>query len=82
VKHFLVVFNRPHGRVVSTTEFADRSSALRARFELEREYAASQDVEIVVLGAASKAALEKTHARYFQSAGDLARSGASRVEHE
>jgi hypothetical protein len=32
-------------------------------------------MEVVLLGAESRAALEKTHSRYFKSAAELAASG-------
>lgn len=80
VKHFLMVFDRLQGRVIENTECPDHSSALGARFRAERRYADSPDVEVVVLGAASMAALHKTHARYFHSAGELAREAAASIK--
>lgn len=79
MKYFLMVFDRPRGRLLVNQEFTDRASALRARFRAEREHSGSRDIEVVVLGADSVDALHRTHARYFETAGDLVRSAASRL---
>jgi hypothetical protein len=79
LKYFLVVFDRANGRLLRTDEFADRKTALGARFRLEREYQRADDIEIVVLGARSEEALRHTHSRYFRTASELAREGASRL---
>lgn len=75
MKHFLVVFDRARGEVLREEEFLDRASALKARFTIERAEGVSANVEVVILGAESRQALRRTHARYFQTAGQLARSG-------
>jgi hypothetical protein len=70
-KHFLLVYERPKTRLVSMVEFADRGEALGARFAAERAYEGSSDIEVVVLSAKSEEVLRHTHARYFQSEGQL-----------
>jgi hypothetical protein len=62
--YFLLVFDREQRKLIRIEEFADSEAAIRARFECEVGKA-SEDVEIVVLGAASREALENTHSRYF-----------------
>ena len=75
MKHFLLVFDRAEGRLLSVTPFTRRGEALQARFEAERLHRADPSVEIVVLNAASEEALRKTHARYFETAQEIARHG-------
>jgi hypothetical protein len=77
VKHYLLVFDRRRGALLEEKEFTDRPSALKARFQAERK-GHSSDVEIVVLGADSPDALRRTHARYFQTMRELARSESLR----
>jgi hypothetical protein len=64
--HFLLVFDRREGRVLSKQEFDVRSAAMAGRFEAERLHRDNPDIEVVVLGAQSADALKQTHARYFQ----------------
>lgn len=64
--HFLLVFDRREGRILSQREFDTRSAAMADRFEAERLHKGNPDIEVVVLGAESVAALKRTHARYFQ----------------
>lgn len=74
MKHYLMVFHRPSGRVVYSAEYTDRHEALRARFDAEREYLDESDIEVVVLAADSKDALKRTHARYFKPVAGLFKS--------
>ena len=71
---FLIVYDQIEGRVVSMTEFTDddRSRALEERFELERQYQSQPHIEVVALGADSRADLETTHGRYFKTVAQLA----------
>ncbi|NML54845.1 hypothetical protein HHL19_34035 [Streptomyces sp. R302] len=68
LKHFLLVYNRQSGETDVRQEFpsSEGRAALRARFQLEREFR-GQDTEVVVLTGSSLAALRKTHSRYFGS---------------
>jgi hypothetical protein len=72
VTYFLLVFDRRKGRLTAEPqEFADSATAVRARFAVE---AADHDpdLEVVVLGAANREALEKTHSRYFGAVSEFA----------
>lgn len=72
--HFLLVYDQAAGRVLHIQEFADadRGAALDRRFELEREHAADPNLEVIVLSAADREALEATHSRYFKDVQELA----------
>jgi hypothetical protein len=72
VLHFLLVFDRIQGRVLSERRFTDHRKALEERFRAERLHRANPGIEVVVLTAESKEALRRTHARYFQSVSELA----------
>lgn len=74
--HFLLVYDLSGGRVLLLEEFvdADRAAALEKRFALEREHASDPNLEIIVLTAPDRAALEATHARYFKNVQELASS--------
>jgi len=72
VQHYLLIYDRREGRIVRRRQFDDADVALAARFAAEREFDAATDIEIVVLGAASLAALKQTHARYFKRVQELA----------
>jgi hypothetical protein len=71
VKYFLVVFDRRRRLLEEVQEFADSDVAVRARFEREAHLHGQSDIEVVVLGAASREALENTHSRYFGSVREL-----------
>jgi hypothetical protein len=73
VTYYLLVFDRRHRRLVEEVEeFADAESAVRARFRREASDSIDgSDLEVVVLGAASRQALENTHSRYFGSGREL-----------
>lgn len=72
--HFLLVYDQAAGRLLQIEEFSDpdRAIALEKRFALERQHAADPNLEVIVLSAASRSALEATHARYFKDVQDLA----------
>jgi hypothetical protein len=72
VSHFLLVFDRPHSRLLREDPYQDHREALVARFKAERLYRHNPDVEIVVLSAESSEDLRRTHSRYFQSTSALA----------
>lgn len=74
VRYFLLVYNRPEGRLVSLDEYAEQDAALEARFALEREHEGDRDLEIVVLGSDSLDTVKRTHRRYFESVEDMLRS--------
>lgn len=69
--NFLLVYNRRTGERPVFREFALSSDAIRARFEMEREYRSEPDIEVVVLTASSESEIRVTHRRYFESAQDM-----------
>ena len=71
MKHYLVVFNRSRGAVVRHQYYPGRVEAMKARFAAEREFRDDPDIEVVVLGGSSWAAVQKTHARYFKALDQL-----------
>jgi hypothetical protein len=73
MNYYLLVFDRRNRRLVEEVkEFDDAVDAVRARFRREASDAVDgSDLEVVVLGAASRKALENTHSRYFGSGREL-----------
>jgi hypothetical protein len=72
MSYFLVVYDRLHGTIVGEIEeFADQRDALRERFATEAKFKHDPNIEVVVLGARSRADLESTHARYFKTVTEL-----------
>jgi hypothetical protein len=71
---FLIVYDQVEGKVLSMAEFDDteRSRALEERFDLERRYQDQPHVEVIALGADTRADLEITHGRYFKTVAQLA----------
>jgi hypothetical protein len=76
VTHFVLVYDRPNGAIVLERQFADAdvAEAMRVRFAEELKYKANPDIEVVLLGADSRETLLTTHARYFMTVGEIARS--------
>lgn len=71
---FLIQYARDEGRLVSLTSFDDSEieSAEESRLALELECNVNGiDHEIVLLDAASEAALRRTHRRYFEDLREL-----------
>lgn len=80
MKSFLIVYDTRAGTLLNMRVFeAGRDDeALRERFREEVAKNANDDVEIVVLRAASEDAIRQSHARYFSSSSELLSStGAS-----
>lgn len=77
MKYYLVIFDRIRGEVLREEEFTDRNVALKARFTAERSALNADGIEIVILGAESSGALRQTHRRYFETVGQMARSGSA-----
>lgn len=74
---FLIEYNRTEGRLVSLRTFdsSERQQAHDARLELELDLNRKGiDHEVVTLEASSEEILRKTHARYFQSLGEILKS--------
>jgi hypothetical protein len=60
---------RKDGSVVD--EFKDRGEAIERLREAERSRAKNTDLEVVLLNAADREDLRRTHARYFESIENL-----------
>jgi hypothetical protein len=71
VTYFLVVYDRTRGVIDQINEFNDHAAALQERFAAEARLRHDPNIEVVVLGAQSRADLEKTHARYFKTVTEL-----------
>lgn len=72
--HFLMVYDRGAGQILELTEFEEdqRDEAMAERDAREEAELENADIEVVLFGAESEAALRKTHARYFDLAGEIA----------
>jgi hypothetical protein len=79
MRHYLVVFNRREGAIVRFSEFERANDALTARFDAEAEFVEDVDIEVVVLGAASEAALQRTHGRYFHGVREMANTALGKL---
>lgn len=66
----MIEYNRPQGRLVTFERFTDseRLTAQNARLNLELDLnRRGVNHEVVLLEAASEAALRRTHRRYFET---------------
>lgn len=63
--HYLIVYDKPTGRLLACREYPDSQGAIHARFQLERVFGLHPDLEIVALGAPNLDTLRHTHGRYF-----------------
>jgi hypothetical protein len=72
MSYFLLVYDRSTG-ALELTEFAEDEAprASRERFERELAERGRPEMEVVILRSPSRAALERTHARYFKSVSEL-----------
>lgn len=71
---FLVEYDRAQGRTVRFQQFndSDREKAQKVRLELELELNRADIAhEVVLLEAASEAALRETHSRYFLTLSEM-----------
>jgi hypothetical protein len=76
---FLIEYDRSRGRIVSFGSFDDLEGreAEDARLKLELELnRLGTEREVVLLEAASEAALRRTHRRYFEDLSELVNSPA------
>lgn len=72
---FLIEYNRNRGEIVTFETFddADRQKSEDARFEMELKLnRAGIEHEVILLEAATEAALRRTHRRYFEDLAQLA----------
>jgi hypothetical protein len=72
MSYFLLVYDRSTG-ALELTEFGEDQGARASEERLERELAARghPEVEVVIVRSPSRAALERTDARYFKSVNEL-----------
>jgi len=75
MNYYLLVYDRHKGSLlVDPAAYSSdrRGEAVDERFRLERMYRLDPNVEVVLLGAESRADLERTHARYFKTFQEIA----------
>jgi len=67
MRYFLLVYDRAAGELRELREYdsAGANEAMADRFARERRYRADPNIEVVVIGSASRHALRRTHGRYF-----------------
>ncbi|MBI3428554.1 MAG: hypothetical protein HY050_00545 [Actinobacteria bacterium] len=63
--HFLLVFNRVSGELVSIDKFEEQDLAISALSLLERSHEDDDQIEVVLISADSVETLKKTHGHYF-----------------
>ena len=63
--HFLLVFNRASGELVSIDRFEEQDLAISALSLLERSHEDDDQIEVVQISADSIDTLKKTHGHYF-----------------
>lgn len=76
---FLVEYDRSRGTLESLRAFDElcRQQAADARLELELSlHSRGIEREVVILEAASEAAIRRTHGRYFKSLEELSKAAA------
>ena len=77
MRSYLIVYDRSSGELLELHEYApeDRARAMADRFKIEARERQNPSVEVVVLSASSREALERTHSRYFHTPAELAEAG-------
>lgn len=63
--HFLLVFNRASGELVSIDSFEEQDLVISAFSLLERTHEDDDQIEVVQISADSIDTLKKTHGHYF-----------------
>jgi hypothetical protein len=74
---FLIVYDRPEGRIVAFEPFEDSQREAAEDLRLETELTLHRrgvDREVVLLEAESEEALRLTHRRYFEGLSEIAGS--------
>ena len=64
MNHYLLVYDKPAGKLRRLDRFTDSSAALAARFAVEHERPGLH-IEAVVLGGRGLGDIIRTHSRYF-----------------
>jgi hypothetical protein len=67
---FVLLYDRASHMLVSINEFLDNEASANYESSLRKDHT-EERWEIVALEAASENVLRRTHARYFEQAGDL-----------
>lgn len=66
INHFLLVYDRAIGHLLEVAEFGtDCTAAIKRYQELERQHAANNRMDIVLVGSDSLETIKVTHANYF-----------------
>jgi len=63
--HFLLVFNRTSGELISIDSFEEQDLATSALSVSERSHEGDEQIEVVLISADSIDTLKKTHGHYF-----------------
>jgi hypothetical protein len=74
---FLIEYSRPEGRIVTLRQFVDSERAKAQDERLDIELALNRsgaEHEVVLLEAADKDALRRTHQRYFDDLSEILKS--------
>ncbi len=73
---FLLVYDQLSGALgdIEVFEDSDSERALARRFALEQEHLGTPAIEVIVLSAADRESLMRTHSRYFKGVSELASS--------
>ena len=74
MKHFLIHYDRPAGQLLSIREYSDEEEAQAIADCDAQEFAKPDHVEVVLLTAACRADIERTHARYFKTPREMVES--------
>lgn len=77
---FLIEYDRPQGRIITLKTFEDSEMQIAENTRLDLELKLNRsgtDHEVVLLEAASKDALLKTHRRYFENLSQIVNSTTS-----
>jgi hypothetical protein len=71
---FLIVFNHSRGVLhQDVATFQDPAEALQAYGDAERQFAADEHIEVVLIGSDSLDTVRRTHANYFDGTAGLER---------
>ena len=74
MKHFLIHYDRPRRQLLSIREYDHEERAQASADRDAQEFAKPDHVEVVLLSAACRADIERTHARYFKTPREMVES--------
>lgn len=74
MRYFLIQYDQRAGRLLRIDEYPaeQATEATAARTRLEGEHLSDPNIEVIVLTAEDRSALEATHSRYFKRVDELA----------